>query len=141
LEAHSTWKVLTSYLFPDSGRDRSSVAHQRRVIMEIVNDVSAAFGAWETSSSEVSSANERLAQLADAAAEVGTMIALQASTYRFEWRSLSNRAEKDGSSVFVLLPAFVKVADERGRLLDKPHVLIHSLKQRIGESSGRQSHG
>lgn len=109
--------------------------------MDIVNDVSAAFGGWETRSSEVSSANEGLAQLADAAAEVGTMVALQASTYRFEWRSLSSREEKEGSRLFVLLPAFVKIADERGRLLDKPHILIHSKAQRIGESSGRQSRG
>lgn len=108
--------------------------------MDIVNDVSAAFGSWELSSSEGLSATEGLAQLADAASEVGTMISSQASAYRFEWRSPSNREKKDGSIHYVLLPAFIKIADERGRLLDKPHILIQPKTQQVGQGKGKRSH-
>lgn len=113
------------------------ILQRQKVIKNIVEDLSAAFGEWEATPSETSSAAKSLAHLTGAAYEVGVMIASQASAYRFNWRSAVDHKERGGAEKFVIFPEFVKITDECGLLIDRPQVLMPAEKVRLRNGSGR----
>ena len=86
---------------------------------DISRRLSAAFSPWRRTSEDASAWQQHQQSLIANASSVGLLLMTQPSAYEFRWRPADENAGAIATS-----PGFLKVADESGRPLGRPQVLV-----------------
>ncbi|KAK5125633.1 hypothetical protein LTR85_011907 [Meristemomyces frigidus] len=129
-QAFSKWKELTAYFMPDPFKNPESIASRDSVISSMVQIFSDAFLLWDSHPTDEASARQHLVELLRNAADVATMLFAQASAFEFRWQQPSSQ---DGSKKrsLVVVPACLKVVDDRGQRLERPQGMTQAVMERI----------
>jgi hypothetical protein len=140
-EALSYWRVLTSYLRPSTA-DQTYLRHREATIAAAASAFSAAFAPWATNPSDRERRYTNLADIMRNAADIGTLLFAQPSTFDFRWaRSSGKPAVRYGKNAsqlqtpqspaaggaaepLVVAPALLKTSDHWGVPLSRPQVMV-----------------
>ncbi|GAB1742847.1 hypothetical protein NU219Hw_g8554t1 [Hortaea werneckii] len=120
------WRMLTAYFRQNAGTQTESAAFLARNIEMYVDAFTDAFAEWRNESQDVAAAKSHLEGLLNNAASVATTLFSQPSMYQFSWIY----TPQQNRSVLVV-PAFRKVTDEQGEVLEQPQELMRPVAERI----------
>ncbi|KAK4542173.1 hypothetical protein LTR36_007020 [Oleoguttula mirabilis] len=129
-QAFSKWRELTAYLKPDPFAGPESSATRDRAISSMVETFADAFFLWDAQPQNEAPARQHLVELLKNAANVATMLFAQASTFESRWQQPVLQDDSRNRTLIVV-PAFVKIADEHGHKLERSQSLIQAVVERI----------
>lgn len=121
---------MTVYLRPDAPTNPQYLSQRDEKIQLAAGTFAAAFHSWAKNPSKNSATSlQNLKEIMRSAAETGIFVFTQPTTFEYQWSGMVASSKK--SQRVVALPAFVKVADERGVRLEKPMVMIDPVVERM----------
>lgn len=128
-QAFSKWKELTAYFTPEPFANPEDAANRDKAISSMVETFADAFFLWDSQPRDEAQARQHLTELLKNAANVAVMLFAQPSTFEFRWQQEAQDGTRKRS--LVVVPAFVKVADERGHLLGRSQGLTQAVVERL----------
>lgn len=131
LQGYDYWRVLTAHLFYPQSAKSSNDRDSPRLNGKPVSDaLTSAFSLWLKAGASSAAAEEHLQSVLRAASETGLLIMAQPSSFKFEWDILR---QSNKESHIVVLPAFVKTADEHGEELAQRQVLVKPMTEALSD--------
>ena len=92
--------------------------------------IDAAFLPWQAASDEKGALEHHEKSLVASTGRLGILIMSQPSAYEFRWSAGEAQSGVPSRSLIVF-PGFWKIADEDGRLLDQPQLLVSPVIVRV----------
>ena len=111
---------MTAYLRPDPTKDSTFIIQRDRQISETVQSFAKAFAPWKTTGYKDEERARSLSAILEDAASLGIFLFSQSSTLEFRWPA----AGEIRPGKVVVSPALLKTADEKGRDLEHPLVMV-----------------
>jgi hypothetical protein len=121
-QALSRWRVLTSYLRPDTTDDQSYISYRDASIQTAADIFCTSFSLWANPRYNNSARHQHLTEIMKAAAETGILVFSQPATFAYLWVVPTSARNNDVR--FVVTPGFAKIADEKAQVLESPYVMV-----------------
>jgi hypothetical protein len=121
-QALSRWRVLTSYLRPDTTDDQAYIGYRDANIQTAADTFCTSFSLWANPRYNNAARHQHLVEIMKAAAETGIVVFSQPTTFAYLW-VVPTSARYSGVR-FVVTPGFAKVADENALVLESPFIMV-----------------
>ncbi|KAK5698364.1 hypothetical protein LTR17_023738 [Elasticomyces elasticus] len=130
-QAICTWRVLTAFLNSDPRNDPAYLAFFDQKIAALVEQFTVAFRPWQKKGQGLDAAQQNLTVVLSNAINVAILLFSQASTFEFRWPSEHEHDVPYTRGAMIVVPEFVKTADEKGEVLRLTQTMIEEVIERV----------